>query len=68
MATLFSALNTHTPKEKDTFDWDAFKDEVDCVKKSCERCKDIDWQDQEEIIVCKACGVVVERPLDMGPE
>jgi len=68
MATLFSALNTDTPKEKDTFDWDAFKDEVDCVKKSCEFCKDIDWQDQEEIVVCKACGVVVERPLDMGPE
>jgi len=68
MATLFSALNTQKEKAQDAFDWDAFKEEVDCVKRSCERCKDIDWQDQEEIVVCKACGVVLERPLDMGPE
>ena len=31
-------------------------------------CKDIDWQDHDEMIGCKACGTIVERPLDMGAE
>ncbi len=52
--------------------WHAFEEEftqnVKKAKENCELCKDIDWQDQDELNICKACGAVTERPLDMGAE
>jgi transcription initiation factor TFIIIB Brf1 subunit/transcription initiation factor TFIIB len=76
MTTLFSALNKkETEKEKEknevqeAFNWDKWEEDVGKkIGKSCELCVDIDWQDQDEIVVCKSCGSVVERPLDMGAE
>jgi transcription initiation factor TFIIIB Brf1 subunit/transcription initiation factor TFIIB len=65
MASLFPAIG----KEKqEDFNWDAFEKEVCESTKDCEKCKDIDWRDDDDIIVCKGCGVVLERPLDMGAE
>ena len=66
MATLFPAMNT-ARKDLD-FDWTAFEKEVDTTVKACEKCIDIDWQDDDDIVVCKACGAVTDRPLDMGAE
>jgi len=34
----------------------------------CTKCKDLDFQDSDEIITCMACGCVIERRLDMGAE
>ena len=34
----------------------------------CEKCKNLDYQDSDEIITCNACGYVIERRLDMGAE
>jgi transcription initiation factor TFIIIB Brf1 subunit/transcription initiation factor TFIIB len=34
----------------------------------CAKCKDLDFQDSDEIITCMACGCVIERRLDMGAE
>lgn len=34
----------------------------------CDKCKDVDFQDSDEIITCNACGYVIERRLDMGAE
>jgi transcription initiation factor TFIIIB Brf1 subunit/transcription initiation factor TFIIB len=65
MTTLFPAIG----KEKQgDFDWTAFEKDVDTTAKACEKCKDIDWQDDDDIVVCKACGGVTDRPLDMGAE
>ena len=65
MTSLFPAIG----KEKQSdFDWNAFEKEVDTDMKSCVKCKDIDWQDADDIVVCKACGAVTDRPLDMGAE
>ncbi len=72
MTELFPALKNSSiplPKDKDKgFDWSSWETEVVEKIRSCDHCKDIDWQDQEELTVCKSCGVVVERPLDMGAE
>ena len=63
MTTIFPSLK----KKQEDFDWSAFSEEkkttVDCLL-----CTDIDWQDQDELNICKACGCVTERPLDMGAE
>jgi len=64
MTSLFPSLNT----SKESFDWDSWEMETRKKLDTCEKCKDIDWQDQDELIICKGCGVVVERPLDMGAE
>ena len=41
----------------------------DIVKtKQCDKCNDLDYQDSDEIITCKACGFVIERTLDIGAE
>jgi len=48
--------------------WDLFEKETNINKSACDKCKDIDWQDQDELITCKGCGDVLERPLDMGAE
>jgi transcription initiation factor TFIIIB Brf1 subunit/transcription initiation factor TFIIB len=76
MASLFSALKKSSDSSIGStggkeINWDAFEKELtDKVKAKeyCELCKDIDWQDQDELNVCKACGTVIERPLDMGAE
>ena len=63
MTSIFPCLKT----KREDFDWSAFSEEktatVDCLL-----CTDIDWQDQDELNICKACGCVTERPLDMGAE
>lgn len=63
MTTIFPSLK----RRQEDFDWSAFSEEkkatVDCLL-----CTDIDWQDQDELNICKACGCVTERPLDMGAE
>jgi transcription initiation factor TFIIIB Brf1 subunit/transcription initiation factor TFIIB len=51
-----------------TFNWDAWEEDATKKVADCEKCKDIDWQDHEEMVVCKGCGAVVERPLHMGAE
>ena len=50
------------------FDWDTWEKETVQKLLSCPRCKDIDYQDQDELTVCKECGDVIERPLDAGAE
>lgn len=45
-----------------------FGEEANKRSSSCEKCKNIDYQDQDELTVCTGCGAVVERPLDMGAE
>lgn len=63
MTTIFPSLK----RKQEDFDWSAFSEDkkatVDCLL-----CTDIDWQDQDELNICKACGCVTERPLDMGAE
>jgi transcription initiation factor TFIIIB Brf1 subunit/transcription initiation factor TFIIB len=67
MTSLFSGLEKKV--SNNDFDWDKFEEEFESEKKeNCEFCKDIDWQDQDELNICKACGGVLERPLDMGAE
>lgn len=51
----------------DTFDWSQFNEQT-TKEDECKLCIDIDWQDQNELNICKACGCVTERPLDMGAE
>jgi transcription initiation factor TFIIIB Brf1 subunit/transcription initiation factor TFIIB len=63
MTTIFPSLKT----KKEDFDWSAF-DEGKEKTVDCLMCTDIDWQDQDELNICKACGCVTERPLDMGAE
>jgi transcription initiation factor TFIIIB Brf1 subunit/transcription initiation factor TFIIB len=67
MATLFPALKKKQQTQED-FSWEDFEEKTKKVQQSCEFCTDIDWQDQEELNICKACGAVIERPLDMGAE
>ncbi len=61
MTTIFPCLK----KKQEDFDWSAF-DETKEKTVDCLLCTDIDWQDQDELNICKACGCVTERPLDMG--
>ena len=70
MSTLFSALNKKTGESpQQAFNWDAWQEETEAAASAiCEKCKDIDWQDQDELVTCKGCGAVLERPLDMGAE
>ncbi len=67
MATLFPALKSKN-NGSDEFNWDDFEEKTAKSKQSCEKCSDIDWQDQDELNICKACGAILERPLDMGAE
>jgi len=68
MASLFPGFKTTISKEK----FEGFECFEPMEKKkqgsTCISCQDIDWQDSEELVVCKGCGEVVERPLDMGAE
>lgn len=48
--------------------WKNFEDEIEKKISSCDKCDDLDFQDQEELIICKSCGAVVERPLDISAE
>lgn len=66
MASLFPAFKKNQDTE-DTFDWSQYKEEKPQTD-DCKMCTDIDWQDQDELVVCKGCGCVTERPLDMGAE
>ena len=80
MASLFPALKksssatstTSTAAGGKDISWDDFDEDFTGkskkAKDNCDLCKDIDWQDQDELNVCKACGTVLERPLDMGAE
>jgi transcription initiation factor TFIIIB Brf1 subunit/transcription initiation factor TFIIB len=45
-----------------------FKFETPKQSESCEKCKNLDYHDSDEIITCNACGYVIERRLDMGAE
>jgi transcription initiation factor TFIIIB Brf1 subunit/transcription initiation factor TFIIB len=73
MSEFFPAFHKRTEEQSETndkpsFDWDAWAEKAEKKIMSCEFCKDIDWQDHDEMIVCKQCGEVIERPLDMGAE
>lgn len=75
MTSIFPSLNnTIAPdpisagKTNLVFNWDAWGEETLKNAADCNKCKDIDWQDHEEMVVCKGCGAVVERPLHMGAE
>jgi transcription initiation factor TFIIIB Brf1 subunit/transcription initiation factor TFIIB len=68
MTSLFPSLQNPRPPPDTSFSWDAWEDEIVKKQEACSRCADIDWQDQENIVVCTSCGSVVERPLDMGAE
>ena len=50
------------------FDWPAWEAETTKALINCTFCVNIDFQDHEELIVCKSCGAVIERPLDTGAE
>jgi len=50
------------------FDWPKWETETEEALTHCKLCADIDFQDHEELNVCKACGSVYERPLDAGAE
>ena len=68
MTSLFPSLRkSQTPPE---FSWNPEWNVLEGSGKisECDKCKDIDYQDHEDLIVCKECGAVVERPLDMGAE
>ena len=71
MASLFPSIksSSYSPVP-DEFQWNPEWENALETKKSagCDKCKDIDSQDHEDLIVCKECGAVVERPLDMGAE
>lgn len=66
MSVLFPALSLK--KEEDKFKWSEWEEETKKELDNCPKCSDIDWQDQEDLTVCKGCGVVIERQLDMGAE
>lgn len=66
MASLFPAFKKNQDTEE-TFDWSQYKEEKP-QSDDCKMCTDIDWLDQDELVVCKGCGCVTERPLDMGAE
>ena len=69
MTSLFPAIaNKDKKPDTDSFSWDLWEETVKEQLDSCNQCKDIDWQEQEELVICKKCGVVLERPLDMGAE
>jgi transcription initiation factor TFIIIB Brf1 subunit/transcription initiation factor TFIIB len=73
MASLFPAFSQRKVEEssgdsKEPFNWDCFEDEIKQKVSDCIHCKDIDWQEQDELNICTACGSVLERPLDMGAE
>lgn len=67
MTTLFPSLHKQT-EQPQPFNWDVWEEEATETLEHCTHCKDIDWQDQDDMIICKSCGSVVERPLDMGAE
>ena len=50
------------------FDWPKWEAETEEALSNCKFCADIDFQDREELTVCKECGSVYERPLDTGAE
>ncbi len=73
MSGLFPAVNRRSgaapaATAPASFNWDVWEKEATQTLEDCQFCRDIDWQDQDELNVCKSCGAVVERPLDMGAE
>jgi len=72
--SLFPGLSNHTQvirgsqTSNGSFDWDTWERETEKKIITCQRCKDIDYQDQDELTICKECGDIVERPLDTGAE
>jgi transcription initiation factor TFIIIB Brf1 subunit/transcription initiation factor TFIIB len=72
MATLFPALAIQRIPSKESFDWEKYESpsssNTQNPSSKCTFCKDIDYQDSDELVICKACGIVTERPLDMGAE
>lgn len=68
MTSIFPSLKNSSREAPAQFNWDAWEKETKEAVEKCQKCQDIDWQDQEELVVCKGCGAVVERPLDMGAE
>jgi transcription initiation factor TFIIIB Brf1 subunit/transcription initiation factor TFIIB len=54
--------------EEKEYSWDCFEDDIKKNISNCQDCKDIDFQDHDEMVICKSCGAVLERPLDMGAE
>jgi transcription initiation factor TFIIIB Brf1 subunit/transcription initiation factor TFIIB len=65
--SMFPGLKPHA-KAAASFSWEKWEEEAQTSFADCQQCKNIDWQDHDELIVCKNCGSVVERPLDMGAE
>ena len=65
MTTLFPSLKKSAQV---SFDWSSYETEPKTQSANCSKCRDIDWQDHDEMIICKGCGSVLERPLDMGAE
>jgi transcription initiation factor TFIIIB Brf1 subunit/transcription initiation factor TFIIB len=77
MSSLFPALTKAKKRSVitnvgTTDNWTALEEslteEIKGKGANCAHCKDIDWQDHDELCICKACGAVLERPLDMGAE
>jgi len=68
MSSLFPAVAKQTNTSSTPFNWDAWEHETTTKIQGCDKCNDIDWQDHDDMITCKACGAIVERPLDMGAE
>ena len=69
MASLFPSLHKTDIQSSDAlFDWDEWEKNTVIKQSTCNNCKDVDWQDQDNIVICTSCGTVIERPLDMGAE
>ena len=68
MASFFPAMSKNVSTKNEEFNWDVFEENVKEKIENCVLCKDIDWQDNEDLVICKGCGSVIERPLDMGAE
>jgi transcription initiation factor TFIIIB Brf1 subunit/transcription initiation factor TFIIB len=68
MATLFPAVGKKLKSNKPfEYSWD-LEEEKNSETSDCTFCTDLDWQEQEELTICKKCGSILERPLDMGAE
>jgi len=69
---MFPAFAKRPPTELTEINIDSVAKDFDLATKpvgeGCQKCKDLDFQDNDEIITCMACGCVIERKLDMGAE
>jgi transcription initiation factor TFIIIB Brf1 subunit/transcription initiation factor TFIIB len=67
MTSLFPALRNPKKIESElSYKWE--EEPTLPLTETCIDCKDLDWQEHEELIICKQCGTILERPLDMGAE